>query len=224
MSERQISQRFDSILSGFSPTELANLPEARVELQKKILTQLHGSHPIIKGFDRGRLTLEGFHTYLERYCMEFGFPDVVILDWVGCLKMPADIEKKHEALAELADGIINMSREFNCTMITAHQSNRSAVGNDIFGYASISESFSSLFGMDLVLTLGASDKAKDAGRRVLSIAKNRFGPDSVFITLQGSKATESLTFRFNEVPNEEEEAELLFPERKQKPNKEAKES
>jgi hypothetical protein len=48
----------------------------------------------------------------------------------------------------------------------------------------------------------------------LSIAKNRFGPDSVYVTLQGSKANESLTFRFREVPNEEEEAELLCPERK----------
>lgn len=214
MSEKQISQRFDAILSGFSPTELATLPEARVELERKLRERLHGCRPIIKGFDRGRLTLDGFHAYLERYCIEMGTPDVVILDWVGCLKMPANVEKRHEALAELADGIINMSREFNCTILTAHQTNRSAVGNDIYGYDAISESFSSLFGMDVVLTLGASDKAKDAGRRVLSIAKNRFGPDSVYVTLQGSKATESLNFRFREVPNEEEEAELLCPERK----------
>jgi hypothetical protein len=214
MSEKQISQRFDAILSGFSPTELATMPEARVELSKQLATKLANCKPIIKGFDRGRLTLDGFHSYLERYCMEMGLPDVVILDWVGCLKMPSNVEKKHEALAELADGIINMSREFNCTILTAHQTNRSAVGSDIYGYDAISESFSSLFGMDVVLTLGASDKAKDAGRRVLSIAKNRFGPDSVFITLQGSKATESLNFRFREVPNEEEEAELLCPERK----------
>lgn len=213
MSERQICQRFDAIISGFSPTELANIPDARVELQKRIDRDLHGCLPIVKGFDRGKLSVNGLHTYLERFSMENGLPDVVILDWLGCLRLPANMDKKHEALAEVADDIINMSREFNCSIINAHQTNRKAVGSDIFGYDAVSESFASLFGMDAVFALGASDKAKDAGKRTLSIAKNRMGPDSVYVNLQGSKPNEALTFKFVEVPPEEEEADLLYPEK-----------
>ena len=218
MSERQISQRFDAILSGWSPTELSNIPEARIDLQKKITGSLGGCSPIIKGFDRGQLSLEGLHTYLERYCMTYGNPDLCIIDWVGCLKLPTTSDKKHEALAILADGVINMSREFNSTFITAHQTNRSACGLDSYGYEAISESFSSLFGMDLVLTLSASPETKKAGRRTLGIAKNRFGVDSAWISLQGNTASESLNFRFREVPNESEEEELLYPERKKQKN------
>jgi hypothetical protein len=144
--------------------------------------------------------------------MENGTPEVVILDWFGCLKLPTNTEKKHEALAEVADEIINMSREFNCSILGAHQTNRGAVGSDIFGYDKVSESFSSLFGMDAVFALGASDKAKDAGKRTLSIAKNRMGPDSVYVNLMGNKPNEPLTFKFTEVPSEEEETSLLYPD------------
>jgi replicative DNA helicase len=212
MSERQICQRFDAIISGFSPSELASLPEARVELQRRITEDLYGSMPFVKGFDRGKLTVAGLKTYLERFSMENGTPEVVILDWFGCLKLPTNTEKKHEALAEVADEIINMSREFNCSILGAHQTNRGAVGSDIFGYDKVSESFSSLFGMDAVFALGASDKAKDAGKRTLSIAKNRMGPDSVYVNLMGNKPNEPLTFKFTEVPSEEEETSLLYPD------------
>jgi hypothetical protein len=212
MSERQICQRFDAIISGFSPSELASLPEARVELQRRISEELHGSMPFVKGFDRGKLTVAGLKTYLERFSMENGTPEVVILDWFGCLKLPTNTDKKHEALAEVADEIINMSREFNCSILGAHQTNRGAVGSDVFGYDKVSESFSSLFGMDAVFALGASDKAKDAGKRTLSIAKNRMGPDSVYVNLMGNKPSEPLTFKFTEVPSEEEEASLLYPD------------
>jgi replicative DNA helicase len=209
MSKEQIAQRFDSIISGFSAGELATMPEARIELQRNLNQRLHGLTPIIKEFNRGQLSVNGLRNYLDKYIMEYGNPDVVILDWLGCMKMPTGIDKKHEAVGQVADEIINMSREYNCTIINAQQSNRSAVGNDSFGYDSVSSSFESLFGQDGVYTLGASDKAKDAGRRTLTIAKNRNGPDSVFVSLQGDLPTKPLTFKFRECILEEEESTLL---------------
>lgn len=210
MSELQIGQRMDAILSGCSIQEIATYGESRLHL-KNMLSQLGPElHPKIKAFDRGRLSLSGLQNNLDKYCMDFGHPDVVFVDWIGCMKLSAGIDKKHEALAEVADGIVNMSREYNSTFITAHQTNRSAVGNDLFGYDSISESFSSLFGFDIAMGLGASDKAKDAGKRTLSLLKNRCGPDSVYVNLMGDKPEDELTYRFKEVPKEEE-SELLKP-------------
>ena len=69
--------------------------------------------------------------------------------------------------------------------------------------------FSSLFGLDLVLGLGASNEAKDAGKRTLGILKSRMGPDSVQVKLIGDLPGHSLTFRFREAVAEDEEAELL---------------
>jgi len=209
MSKEQIAQRFDSIICGFSSGELATMPEARIELQRELNQRLHGISPIIKEFNRGQLSINGLRNYLDKYIMEYGYPDVVVLDWLGCMKMPSGIDKKHEAVGQVADEVINMSREYNCTIINAQQSNRSAVGNDSFGYDSVSSSFESLFGQDGVYTLGASDKAKDAGRRTLTVAKNRNGPDSVFVSLQGDLPTKPLTFKFRECVLEEEESTLL---------------
>ena len=148
--------------------------------------------------------------------MEFGNPEVLIVDWLGCFKMPSGFDKKYEALAEVGDSLVNMSRQFDCSLLTAHQSNRSAVGNDIFGYDSISESFASIFGFDVVLGLGSSNKAMDAGRRTLTIQKNRFGPDSVYVNLQGNRPDQQLTFKFVEAIPEDEELELLSPDSKRK--------
>ena len=209
MSELQIAQRFDSIISGFSASELSTLSEAKITLQSKLDKTFAGCLPIIKGFDRGTLSIGGLETYLEKYVMEYGTPDVLILDWLGCLKMPAGFDKKHEALAEIGDALVNMSRQFNTSLLTAHQTNRSASGNDIFGYEAISESFASIFGFDVVLGLGSSNKAQDAGRRTLTIQKSRVGPDSVYVNLQGNKSNEALTFKFDECIPEEDEAELL---------------
>ena len=60
-------------------------------------------------------------------------------------------------MAEIADELVNMSRRYEVSMLTAHQTNRSGTSQDVFSYGAVSESFSSLFGLDLVLGLGAKD-------------------------------------------------------------------
>ena len=215
MSELQIAQRFDSIISGFSSNELSTLSEAKVTLQKKLDTLFPtnvNNLLSVKGFDRGTLSLGGFETYLDKYCNEYGEPDVVIADWLGCFKLSATSEKKYEALAEVGDGLVNLSRKFNCSLLTAHQSNRQAVGNSVFGYDAISESFASIFGFDFVIGLGSSEKAMDAGMRTLTIQKSRVGPDSLSVLLSGSKPNEPLTFKFEECVGEEEETEIIQTE------------
>ncbi len=209
LSELQIAQRVDAILSSFSIKELSNLGQARIEIQKRI-KEIKENSLFIKEFDRGKLSITGLKNHLDKYCMDFGKPDVVIVDWIGCMKLNMSGDrKKHEAIAEIADDIVNLSREYVVTMLTSQQTNRTAVGNNLFGYDSISESFSSLFGMDIVLGLGASDKAKDAGRRTLQILKSRVGPDSVYVNLIGDKPDQPLTFKFREAPPEEEQIDLL---------------
>lgn len=208
MSETQISQRQDSILAGFSNTEIAMNREFQLILESHIAA-LRGQSAV-KGFQRGALSMNGLRTFLDRFCNERWKPDVLILDWLGCLKLPYSRDaKKHELLAEVADDLVNMSREYRMSIITAHQSNRSAVSQDIFDYSAVSESFASLFGLDLVLGLGASNEAKDAGKRTLSILKNRMGPDSVFVKLMGDLPGHPLTFKFNEAVGDEDEADFL---------------
>lgn len=210
MSTESMAQRFDSIVSGFSAGELASMPEARIELQRQLDKKLNGLTPLIKEFNRGQLTINGLRNYLDKYVMEYGLPDVVILDWLGCMAMPSGFEKKHEQIGELANQIVNISREYNCTLLNAFQSNRQGSNGDSFGYEVVSASFEALFGMDGVYVLASSGKSMDAGLRTLTVAKNRFGPDSVFVRLQGNKPGEPLTFKFTEtVIDDEEESSLL---------------
>lgn len=207
MSDKQICHRFDSIICGFSATEIAGSGE----VQNNLIKTLSGytAAPYVKQFNRGSLTLAALRTYLDRFQNEVWKPDVVILDWLGCLKFKETYEKRHEQMAEAADDLVNISREYEITLITAHQTNRSAVSQDSFDYASVSESFASLFGLDLVLSLGASNESKDAGKRTLGLLKNRMGPDSVQVKLMGDLPGHSLTFRFREAIAEDEEDALI---------------
>ena len=207
MSQKQICHRFDSIICGFSATEIATSGEVQTNLVKTLSN--YTAAPYVKEFCRGALTLSSLRTYLDRFNNEVWKPDVVILDWLGCLKFKDTYEKRHEQMAEAADELVNISREYEITLITAHQTNRSAVSQDSFDYGSVSESFASLFGLDAVFSLGASNEAKDAGKRTLGILKNRMGPDSVQVKLIGDLPGHSLTFRFREAVAEDEEAELL---------------
>jgi KaiC/GvpD/RAD55 family RecA-like ATPase len=210
MSDKQICHRFDSIISGFSASEIANSGEVQTGLVNSL--GKYKAAPYVKGFNRGSLTLSGLRTYLDRFNNEVWKPDVVILDWLGCLKFKTTYEKRHEQMAEAADELVNISREYDITLITAHQTNRSAVSHDVFDYSSVSESFASLFGLDLVMSLGASNESKDAGKRTLGLLKNRCGPDSVSVKLVGDLPGHSLTFRFREaVDDDDEEATLLSP-------------
>lgn len=208
MTDKVIMQRTDSILMGFSASEISENPELQIDLDRMI-KKIKAPNFTIKEFQRGAITVNQVENFIDRYCDEVGKPDTIIVDWLGCFKFPVTREsKKHELMGEAADQLVNLSRKYTCSLLTAHQTNRQAVGNDEFGYDSVSESFASLFGMDGVFGLGASDKAKDAGKRTLKILKNRSGPDSVFVRLQGDLPNKPLTFKFVEM-DEEEEKELL---------------
>ena len=207
MSEKQICHRMDSILSGFSAAEIASSGE----IQNNLVKTLAGftAAPYVKGFCRGSLTIPALRTYLDRFQNEVWKPDVVMLDWLGCLRMSGSSDKRHEQLAEAADELVNISREYEISLITAHQTNRSAVGTDTFNYSSVSESFASLFGLDAIFSLGSTEEAKDAGKRTLGILKNRMGLDGVSIKLQGDLPGHGLTFRFREAIDSDEESDLL---------------
>lgn len=213
MSENIIQQRTDAILSGASIDMIASNTEIQQDvLKQRMKLSNRGASYVVKYFPRGTLSIEALTTYYDRYAMNYGhYPDVAIVDWLGCLKLSGDLDKKHEALGEAADGLINLAVANEMSMITSQQTNRSAVGSDTFGYNSVSASFESLFGMDMVLSLGASDKAKDAGKRTLGLLKNRFGPDSVNVPLLGNRPGEVMNFRFEEAPAEDEEADLITP-------------
>lgn len=213
MSEKQMCHRFDSIISGFSSSETASSGEIQTNLVKSLAK--YTAAPYVKYFCRGSLTLQALRTYLDRFQNEVWKPDVIILDWIGCLKFKTTYEKRHEQMAEAADELVNISREYEVTLLTAHQTNRSAVSQDTFDFSSVSESFASLFGMDLILALGASSEAKDAGKRTLGILKNRFGNDGVSVKLVGDLPGQSLTFRFREAIEEDEEESLLTEPTKQ---------
>ena len=207
MSDKQICHRFDSIISGFSASEIANSGEVQTNLIKTLSG--YTAAPYVKEFCRGSLTIQSLRTYLDRFNNEVWKPDVVMLDWLGCLKMSGSSDKRHEQLAEAADELVNISREYEISLITAHQTNRSAVGVDTFNYSSVSESFASLFGLDAVFSLGSTEEAKDAGKRTLGILKNRMGADSVSIKLQGDLPGHPLTFKFREAIDSDEEESLL---------------
>ena len=204
MSEGQISQRHDSILSGFSCSEIAGSKEMQNLLQQEISKLESGFY--IKYFPANSLTINGLDNYLERFRNEVFVPDVVILDWLGLIAPPkaANSEsKRHELVSEIAQEFTNLTRKYQFTGITSQQTNRSAAAQSTYSYDAVSESFASLFSFDAVIGLGASEDAKNVGKRYLKMLKNRFGNDGVTVNLIGDLPGTPLTFRFREETEED---------------------
>lgn len=204
MSEGQISQRHDSILSGFSCSEIASNKEIQHLLQQEISKLESGFY--IKYFPANNLTINGLDNYIERFSNEIFVPDVVILDWLGLIAPPktANSEaKRHELVAEIAQEFTNLTRKYKFTGITSQQTNRSAAAQSTYSYDAVSESFASLFSFDAVIGLGASEDAKNVGKRYLKMLKNRFGNDGVTVNLIGDLPGTPLTFRFREETEED---------------------
>lgn len=197
MAADKMIDRFDRVLTGHSSKELIDNPQIGVDAIKTFNN--YNTTPMIKYFCPNSITVFELNAFINRFKKSVWAPDVIVVDWFGYLKMSNTYDNKHEQLSEAAMGLVAISREHNVTLLTAQQSNRSAVGMNTFNSSAVGESYGSLQGFDLVLGLGASNEDKNWGKRTLNIQKSRMGHTENFILLQGDLPSKTITYKFKEI-------------------------
>ena len=76
-----------------------------------------------------------------------------------------------------------MAQEFKCPVVTASQTNRKGLNEEVITMESISEAFNKCFVADFIISLSRTIKDRNCNIGRLFIAKNRQGPDGIIYSV-----------------------------------------
>lgn len=178
LGDEVIGSRFDSCLTGFPLSNLADYKEHILDTVKDIKGKL-----IIKEYPTKSATTNTIKHHLEKLQRKDIKIDMVIVDYGDLLRPVSAQKEKRNELESIYEELRGLSQEFNCCLWTASQSNRSGLNAEIVTLESISEAFNKCFVADFICTISRTVKDKNTNEGRIFVAKNRNGPDGLIFPI-----------------------------------------
>lgn len=175
LDENQTGLRYDSVLSGHSPTEVR---EHKDEIYE-ILEELPGNLSI-KYFPTKSASVHTLNAHFERQQMLHGRPDIILLDYADLLTAAGKDDYGDNSYLQMGNiytQIRKLAGELMVPIWTVSQATRGAIKEDVIQADMVADSYKKIMIADFVLSLSRkkSDKMGNTGR--FHVIKNRFGPD-----------------------------------------------
>lgn len=178
LSEDVVGQRFDACINNIKLKHVWDYPEYISEKLKEVSTL--GGGLKIKEFLEGGVTVNTIKAHLKTLEIEGFIPDVIVVDYLGLMKPLGSYAEKRHALTDIAEGLRNIANNYRIPVLTAHQTNRTAIQEERITTAHIGESLGIIATVDLALGLGRPDEMKEENQAMLGIIKNRMGQDGIY--------------------------------------------
>ena len=192
MSEQVYAKRISSQLSKIAMNDLS----MQIEPLKKSIEKYKFHHKmsklIIKEFPPKSVTPLQIKTYLERLRRKGIKPDLIVLDYLNLLAPPERGQNSYEAIKQITEQIRALTYYFECPLITATQTNRSAYNEANPGLETTSESMGLSHTADCQFPIWTEEEDFELGIIHLGITKNRFGPRECHTVLEIDYPTLSL--------------------------------
>lgn len=176
LADTAVAQRYDACLTGVQLDDLMNQKDAIYETVKDIDGQL-----IIKEFPTKSASCVTLKTHLEKIRQTEMEIDMIIVDYGDLLKSSTvrkNSEKRHE-LESIYEELRGIGQEFGCPIVTASQTNRKGLNEEVITMESIAEAFNKCFVADLIISLSRTIKDRNCNIARIFVAKNRNGPDGI---------------------------------------------
>lgn len=176
LSEADIGLRADAYFSEVAIDDVSKT-ENRPRVKKAIADKVKG-RLFIKEWPVGRASVETVRNHIEKLKQTKGFyPDVVIIDYADLLRSSSHYGEKRHELKENYEDLRGLGQELDVTVVTADQTNRGGLDQELVTIAAISEAYGKAQVCDLILTVSRTidDKQNDGGR--IFNAKSRLGKD-----------------------------------------------
>lgn len=193
MSEQVYAKRMSSHLSQIAMSDLTS----NIQPLKKELNSYKVSHKnsklIIKEYPPQAVSPLHIKGYIEKLCRKGIKPDAIVIDYLNLI---APVEKGHnsyESIKAITEQIRAMSYHFECPIITATQTNRTAYGEANPGLETMSESMGLAHTADAQFSIWSEEGDVELGQIHLGINKNRFGPRECHTILEIDYPTLTLT-------------------------------
>jgi replicative DNA helicase len=205
LEDHYIGLRFDSAITGIP---LDDLKDNQEDVFKAI--EQYKDKLIVKRYPTKQCTLQMMRSHIEKQ-KRMGFhPDLIVVDYADLMKFNSQYAELRHNLQNIVEELRGFAAEFSVAMWTASQTNKEGYKSTTPGLEHTSEAFSKAFCTDLSITIGRTDREKQAHTAVYKIAKNRNGIDG--ITYVGKMDTRAVQLSFDRELDDsyEEEKEKWF--------------
>jgi len=174
LGDTTIANRYDSCLTKVPLDNLGSFKDLIYESVKDLEGAL-----IIKEYSTKSATTNTIRNHLEKLRIKDIEPDMVIVDY-GDLLRPIIVQReKRNELESIYEEMRAIAQDFNCSVWTASQTNRSGLNAEVITMESISEAFSKCFVADFIFSVSRTIEDKSANSGRIYVAKNRNGPDGL---------------------------------------------
>ena len=193
MSEQVYAKRISSQLSKIPMDDLS----AQIIPLKDQLGAYKLNHRqaklIIKEFPPKSVSPLHIKTYIEKLVRKGIKPDAIVLDYLNLLGSVEKGLNSYDAVKQITEAVRAMSYHFECPVISATQTNRSAYNEANPGLETTSESMGLSHTADAQFSIWTEEEDFELGIIHLGITKNRFGPRDCHTVLQIDYPTLSLS-------------------------------
>ena len=176
LADTSVAQRYDACLTGIPLDELINQKDEVYDTIKDIDGQL-----IVKEFPTKSASTTTLKNHLEKIRQTEMEIDMIVVDYGDLLKssiVRKNSEKRHE-LESIYEELRGLGQEFGCPIVTASQTNRKGLNEEVITMESISEAFNKCFVADFIISLSRTIKDRNCNIARIFVAKNRNGPDGI---------------------------------------------
>jgi replicative DNA helicase len=178
LQDTVVACRYDSCITGYPLSDLTNFKD---EIFEEI-SDLDGTL-IVKEYPTKSASTATIKAHLARLIKRGIEPGLVIVDYADLLRPVVVRKEKRTELESIYEELRGLSKEYECPVWTASQTNRSGLNMEVITMEQISEAFNKCFVADFICTLSRTIEDKQNNKAKMFIAKNRNGPDGIVYDL-----------------------------------------
>jgi replicative DNA helicase len=185
LSEDMVIDRYDAAFSGVSIARLEDkaelIEDAVIELGKQ-----YGDFLVVKEFPPATLTVPALRSYIRHLERAAFYPGIVLVDYADEMA-PSMVRRRdsstYEEMGNIYSELRKLSYTLNAPVWTASQTQRSALNKEFVDLDSVGDSWRKPQVADLFIVLCQTLREKRERRARLFVAKNRFGPDKMDLSI-----------------------------------------
>lgn len=173
MPEQVYGRRISSKFSQIKYKDLADRSDDFLDLMNSVRVKNPEARLIIKEFAPSTLTVESLAGYLQKAEKNGLKPDAIVLDYIGLMK-PSRGDNSKEKFQAVAEGLRALTYQFNCPLVTAHQSTRGSY-KEMPGLDDTGDSIGIPQTVDAQFSLFQDEGDDELGIIKCALLKSRFG-------------------------------------------------
>lgn len=174
LGKLDIADRMDSMFSQVKPQELNDYQQQVIEEVTK-LKETYGKSLIIQHYPADTATIHTLKDFCRRLSQAGIAPDLVIIDYLDLMKPHRTYSSEHAEIDAITKGIVGFASEFDTSVWTATQMNRSGMVSETPDEAGMAGYIGKQYHADMVLWMVQTREEKEDEAMRLWVSKNRNG-------------------------------------------------